>query len=174
MCVLSHDDILEAMESGRLVIESPLDLQVRENGIDLHVSNEILSLPRGSVVSRFNLSKVFNTEGVRYKSHTIMIEPGRHYLLRTVEKITLPDDIIGLVGIRSTYARMGLVVPPTVVDAGFSGTLTIEVVSPGNTVVLYPPEAIIHLVLFRTCNPSSKTYNGVYQGQVDVQPPVEH
>jgi dCTP deaminase len=49
----------------------------------------------------------------------------------------MPEDVVGLANLRSTLARLGLVIPPTVVDAGFEGNITIEVVNESpNTIVL--------------------------------------
>ena len=59
----------------------------------------------------------------------IVIGAKEQVLLSTLEHVTLPDDLVGMVELRSTWARHGLSMPPTIIDAGFSGTVTLEVIN---------------------------------------------
>jgi len=58
----------------------------------------------------------------------------------------------------------------TVVDAGFEGNITIEVVNESpNTIVLKRGLRFLHLILVRA--EGSAKYSGTYQGQRGVTPP---
>ena len=92
-------------------------------------------------------------------------------LLHTLEYLRLPSYIAGLVNLRSTWARTGIYIPATIVDAGFEGQLTIEVVGSSFPVKLYPGDRFLHLVLVKLGTPTSKPYNGAYRGQTGVRLP---
>jgi dCTP deaminase len=82
----------------------------------------------------------------------------------------MPNDVVGLANLRSTLARYGLVIPPTVVDAGFEGNITIEVVNETpNTIVLKPGLRFLHLILVKA--EGAAKYLGTYLGQRGVTPP---
>ncbi|MEM4438969.1 MAG: dCTP deaminase, partial [Pyrobaculum sp.] len=90
--------------------------------------------------------------------------------LTTEEYVKMPDDVVGLANLRSTLARYGLVIPPTVVDAGFEGNITIEVVNESpNTIVLKRGMRFLHLILVKA--EGRALYQGAYQGQRGVRPP---
>jgi len=73
--------------------------------------------------------------------------------------------------LRSTYARFGLYIPPTVVDAGFHGQLTIEIIGSNLPVKIYPNQRFLHLIFVKTSSPVYKPYTGKYQKQTGVTPP---
>jgi dCTP deaminase (EC 3.5.4.13) len=78
---------------------------------------------------------------------------------------------VGFVGLRSTLARLGLLIPPTIIDEGFEGELTIEVQTPPFPIKLRPGTRFLHIILAKTSTPSEKPYRGAYQGQRGVKPP---
>jgi len=91
-------------------------------------------------------------------------------LLTTEEYVKMPEDVAGLANLRSTLARYGLSIPPTVVDVGFEGNITIEVVNNSpNTIVLKRGMRFLHLVLIKA--EGRAAYRGAYQGQRGVTPP---
>lgn len=57
---------------------------------------------------------------------TYALGPQARILCSAQEDLDLDDDEIGLVSLRSTWARLGLIAPPTVVNPGFCGNLTME------------------------------------------------
>jgi dCTP deaminase len=77
----------------------------------------------------------------------------------------MPDDLMGFVNLRSSYARIGLTIPPTIIDAGFEGQVVVEVVGGEVPVDLYPGDRFIHVVFAKLSKPVEKPYRGVYQGQ---------
>jgi len=78
-------------------------------------------------------------------------------LLHTSEYVELPGYVAGLANLRSTYARLGVYIPPTVVDAGFKGQIVIEVVGSAFPVKLYAGDRFLHLVLVRLSSPAQTT-----------------
>ena len=56
------------------------------------------------------------------------ILPGNRRALVSVQPATyVPEGFIGIVGVRSTWARLGIISPPSLVDAGWNGYLTMEI-----------------------------------------------
>lgn len=99
----------------------------------------------------------------------VVLPPYASGLATTVEWVTVPENWIGFMTTKSTYARCGLVSPPTVLEAGWEGQVTIEV---SNTtplpVRLYLGEGIGQVVFFAGDLPCEISYakrKGKYQGQ---------
>ncbi len=169
--ILSDRDIREYLESRRLDI-IPLSFDtVRENGVDLKVGNEIARLrPTRTVINLDENKKIEDVYEIE-KGNAFTIQPHEHVLLTTMERVSFPNDLVGLVNLRSTFARLGLVVPPTVIDAGFSGQITIEVVGSEFPVQISAGTRFIHVVIARTLSPVERPYSGKYAGQSGVTPP---
>ena len=106
------------------------------------------------------------------KGDSFIINPHEHVLLYTIEYLNLPEDIMGFVNLRSTFARTGLIVPPTIVDANFEGQLTIEVVGSEFPVKINVGDRFLHVVFAKLTSPVEKPYIGKYQGQTGVQLPL--
>ncbi len=94
-----------------------------------------------------------------------------NFLRQKYEEKELINDVMAFVNLRSTYARLGLSIPPTIVDAGFKGQLTIEVVGSEFPIKLESGERFLHLIFARTLTPVEKPYNGKYQKQKEVTLP---
>lgn len=100
-----------------------------------------------------------------------LIEPGQFLLGETVETWNIPEDIMGLVIGKSTYARVGLIVNCTPMEPGWSGVLTLELHNPNNhSIRIYPGEGIAQVMFFRGNIPavSYATKGGKYQNQSGV------
>ena len=100
-----------------------------------------------------------------------MIKPNEHVLLVTEEYLRLPNDIMAFVNLRSSFARLGLTIPPTIVDAGFEGQLTIELVGSTFPIKLKRDTRLLHLIFAKTLSPVERVYQGRYQGQTGVTLP---
>jgi dCTP deaminase len=96
---------------------------------------------------------------------------GLFYLGHTRESFEFPDDLMAFVNLRSTWARMGFTLPPTIVDAGFRGDLTLEIVNHG--LADFPiGQRFAHLIFSKLSNPTAP-YRGKYdkqQGITDARP----
>ena len=57
----------------------------------------------------------------------VIIPPNAFALGRSVEKFKMPRDITGICLGKSTYARCGIIVNITPLEAGWEGILTIEI-----------------------------------------------
>ena len=95
---------------------------------------------------------------------------GRFVIASAVEEFQMPNWLVGVVHDKSTWARRGLSVFNTVIESGWNGFLTLELVYHGRQVLRIPAgTGIAQVVFHRTTDKAS--YDGKYQGQPDR--PVE-
>ena len=97
-------------------------------------------------------------------------EYGRFCLASAIEEFDMPADLVGVVHDKSTWARQGLSVFNTVVEPGWKGFLTLELVFHGNKEVVIPAGAGIAQVIF-TSLAHDASYEGKYQYQADMPVP---
>ncbi len=67
------------------------------------------------------------------EADTFRLEPNQFVLAQTLERVCMPNDLIGFVEGRSSYARIGVTVHVTApkVDPGFQGHITLEMANFG-------------------------------------------
>lgn len=125
--ILSDGEIREEMDKGTIQISGCDELYIGPSSIDLHLDNKSMVMN-----DRTRPIKLFNENAMLFHQYDgwseIMIRPNAFYLLSTVEKIKLSDGIVGFVQGRSSIARAGIKVQDAgFCDAGFEGTITLEV-----------------------------------------------
>jgi dCTP deaminase len=139
--ILSGRDLQLYIDTGKLKIEPITPEQFQQNGVDLILKE------------------------VRFGD---VLQPNPNFYLGcTVETLALPDDLMAFVELRSSWARRGMFIPPTIVDAGFSGNLTLEILSFGVDVQEAVGQRFAHLIFAKTSGPCLP-YRGKYQDQTGV------
>ena len=83
----------------------------------------------------------------------------------------MPNNLMGFVNLRSTFARFGLIIPPTIIDAGFCGRLTIEVLGSSFPIRIPVGTRFLHVVFSKLLNPVETVYKGKYQNQKNIEIP---
>ncbi len=170
--MLSGAEIRNLIKRGELVIEPFSDEIIRENGVDLRIGEEVAVLLNNpepldpdklGEVNLANYYKVFRTD-------SFVLQPYMKVLVTTLEYIKMPENVAGLIGVRSTFARLGVSIPPTLIDAGFEGELTIEIHGGAFPIVLRKGMRFAHVAFYRIEGPPV-TYRGKYQGQRGVTLP---
>lgn len=87
-------------------------------------------------------------------------------LASTVEKFEMPNDLVGLVHDKSSWARRGLSLFNTVIEPGWRGYLTLELVNNSDATLSIDRGTPIAQILFvRTEEPVETAYSGKYQDQ---------
>lgn len=170
--ILGDRDLKYYIKIRRLIVEPFSEEIIRENGLDVRLSNEIARLknnttPVDTRAKDLDPSSYYEVE----RGDFFIINPHERVLLNTIEYIMLPDDLMAFVNLRSTYARLGLAAPPTIVDAGFQGNITIEVTGGPFPVKLYAGDRFAHLIFAKVLSPVENPYKGEYQGQRGVRFP---
>lgn len=96
---------------------------------------------------------------------------GRFVLGSSIEHFQMPPNLTGIVHDKSTWARRGLSVFNTVIEPGWRGYLTLELVYHGQEDLIIPAGAGIAQVIFHHITHPSQ-YNGKYQNQEDKPVPA--
>jgi len=100
----------------------------------------------------------------------VTIPPGGFALASTMEYFSMPDDVLGIVHDKSTWARRGLAAQNTVIEPGWRGWLTLELTNhlsadTGSCIVLQAGMPIVQIIFHLVDNPVDKPYDGKYQDQ---------
>lgn len=107
---------------------------------------------------------------IRIKQDVWLYPLRRFKLASAIEEFNMPTDLVGIVHDKSTWARKGLSVFNTVIEPGWKGFLTLELVYHGWWPLHIPAGSGIAQVLFHKTE-STASYDGKYQNQADK--PVE-
>jgi dCTP deaminase len=170
--ILSDVELMNYIKDKLLVVEPFAPEIVKENGLDLRIGNEIARIVSdGTVIDIRNpdFERFYRREPVGEEG--FIIYPNERVLATTLENVTLPDSLMAFCELRSTFARLGISIPPTIVDAGFSGNLTIELLGGAAPVQLYPGTRFLHVVFAKLSMPVKKPYRGKYYKQTGVTIP---
>jgi deoxycytidine triphosphate deaminase len=110
--ILSDRDLREQLRSGRLVVD-PFDPDaVQPSSIDLRVGRQF----RVFANSRYPYIDVRKpmddlTELVEaFEDEPFILHPGEFVLATTLERVTLPDDVVGRLEGKSSLGRLGLLI----------------------------------------------------------------
>lgn len=91
---------------------------------------------------------------------------GNFCIASAIEEFDMPRNLVGVVHDKSTWARRGLSVFNTVIEPGWRGFLTLELVYHGSQYLHIPAGTGIAQVLFHQLS-SGASYAGKYQAQPD-------
>lgn len=126
-----------------------------EGGYDIRIKQEI----------RFETLQTCGTRIVHIDDQYHYTK-GKFSLASSVEEFTMPPTLLGIVHDKSTWARKGLSVFNTVIEPGWNGFLTLELVYHGEDELVIPAGAGIAQILFHEVS-SAAYYEGKYQNQED-------
>lgn len=127
-----------------------------EAGYDIRIKQRVKFRPRDGHISAV-------VDGM-------FVPDTRFILASAIEEFDMPTNLVGIVHDKSTWARRGLSVFNTVIEPGWKGFLTLELVYHGNGELVIPAGAGIAQVLFHELK-IERAYKGKYQNQEDK--PVE-
>lgn len=102
---------------------------------------------------------------VRIREHGILW-PGEFMLASTIEAFAIPDDVIAFAKDKSSWARQGLSAFNTVLEPGWTGTLTLELVNLSKREIRLREAMPIAQIVFQLLDePTALPYRGKYQHQ---------
>lgn len=92
--------------------------------------------------------------------------PCQSQLAYTLEKVAIPDNVVGYVVDKSSYARRFVSALNTLFDPGFQGHAVLELVNLSDKpVTIRAGEPIIQMAFHWLDEPALNPYRGKYQGQ---------
>lgn len=173
--VLSDRSLEHSIATGKIIIKPFSDKIIRENGVDFRLANEIAHHKKHGINVIIDPTKedhVKKTYEEIIRTEKMVIEPNEQVLLSTMEYLGLPNDVMGFVELRSTWARHGLSMPPTIIDAGFHGTITLEVINNAPyKILLRSEQRFAHIIFAETSSLVRKPYSGSYMEQRGIKLP---
>lgn len=100
-------------------------------------------------------------------AHNLRYKRGHTFLLAaTRERFDMPHDVMGVVHDKSSWARKGLTVQNTVIEPGWRGYLTLELIYHGEDELLVcEGDPIAQIVFHQLDDHTSQPYGGKYQDQ---------
>jgi dCTP deaminase len=176
--VLSDHSIREEVASGRLVIDPFEDRMVQPASIDLRLGREFRVFRNyrlAYIDVKQEMPQLTELESIE-DAVPFILHPGEFVLAVTLERVEIPDDIVGRLDGKSSLGRLGLIVHSTAgfVDPGFKGRLTLELTNVANLpVTLYYGMPVSQISFSRLSTPADKPYGGSgskYQGQDGPEP----
>jgi dCTP deaminase len=173
--VLSDRTIRAEIEEGRIVID-PFDSSlIQPSSIDVRVDSRFrvfhnARYPYIDVRQPMEeLTELVEVHG----DEPFILHPGEFVLGQTLERVTLPDDLVARLEGKSSLGRLGLLIHSTAgfVDSGFSGNLTLELSNVANLpITIYRGMPIGQISFMRMDGPVEHPYgsrDSKYQGQAE-------
>lgn len=163
MSVLTQQDILEYVKTGKIAFKPALDkFQLQAHSVDLRLGYTFL-VPKSWHVTKDGREQLhmdyYAEQRPEYfdiveleKGQFFDLLPGEHILVSSLESVRVPDDLMAVMYPRSSTNRKGISVDQTgIIDSGYEGQLVIPIRNNTQyqTVRLYPGERFCQLVFQR-------------------------
>ncbi len=155
----------EQIAAGRIVIEPFDDGLIQPSSIDVRISplfRVFRNHTRGVIDVKQDMADL--TELVELdpdSDEPFILHPGEFVLGSTLERIGMPDDIVGRVDGKSSLGRLGLLIHSTAgfVDPGFDGHITLELANVASLpITLYPQMKIGQISFMQMTTPADEPY----------------
>ena len=151
-------DIIKNLLNKELIITPVLDenSQIGSSSFDFRLGNVFITTRRARLTAIDPLELEIDTMSSDYlaKSYIpfgkpFILHEGQIALASSLEFLSLPDNMIGLIVNRLAWARLGLVNPvSSILPRGFHGTISLEIWNMGNAPIrLYPGSRIGQVIL---------------------------
>ena len=153
-------------------VQDGISYGLQSFGYDLRVGSEfkIFTNIKGNTVADPKNFTEDNFVTVK-EEKSILIPPNSFALANSLEYFKIPRDVTGLVTSKSTYARVGLGNPPTVLEAGWQGVLVLELCNyTSSSIRVYSNSGISQILFFKGENPkvSYADRDGKFMNQVGI------
>jgi len=182
--VLSDHTIRLEMAAGRIVVEPCDPDDIQPSSVDLHLGDDfqVFRNSRYPYIDPAREQPGLTERVTASREEPFVLHPGEFTLGTTVERIALPDDIVGRLEGKSSLGRLGLLIHSTAgyVDPGWHGTLTLELSNVANLPILLTPGMKIGQISFsRMSTAVDRPYGhpdlgSKYQGQSEATPSRMH
>ncbi len=178
--VLSDRTIRRLVERGRIGIDPFDDGLVQPSSVDVRV-DRLFRVFRNSRYPYIDVKEPMEelTELVHVEGEEpFILHPGEFVLGSTLERVTLPDDLVARLEGKSSLGRLGLLIHSTAgfVDPGWDGHVTLELSNVANLpITIYYGMTIGQLSFVQLSEPASSPYGTTalgskYQGQAGPTP----
>jgi dCTP deaminase len=178
--ILSDRSIREAIADKRIEIDPLDERDIQPSSVDLRLDRYFrVFLNHTMRVIDVKEDQEELTQLVEIKEDdAFVLHPGEFVLGSTIERVRLPDDLVGRLEGKSSLGRLGLLIHSTAgfVDSGFDGQLTLELSNVANLpITLYPGMKIGQISFLQMTTAADNPYGSTavgskYQHQVGPRP----
>lgn len=182
MSVLGKEQLrvrIEEKDYARKLLVTPLldEKQIGPASIDIRLGSSII-VPRRTFTSKHDVTDPAAArlvekrlyDRMRLKPRTeFILHPNQLILAVTFEYLSLPVDLCCQVASRSSWGRLGLIVATAaMVQPGFKGCLTLELVNVSDSpIALYPGLLVGQLIFFNVDRSPEGRHAEPYHGRYD-------
>jgi len=165
--MIGSKELLKLVNEIKLVENlSERELEAPEgSGFDLRVG-EVYNIEEGEAFLGISERFTPNIKSIaKYgNDKEIILSSGDFYLVKTIEKVNLPENIAAIFRPRSTLQRCGVALFTATASPGYCGELTFGICNLGkNNFRLELGARIVHIIFFNTSENIS-LYRGQWQG----------
>jgi dCTP deaminase len=178
--VLSDRTIRRLIGEGRIGIDPFDDALMQPSSLDVRVDRyfRVFRNSRYPFIdvkqAQEELTELVEVDG----DEAFILHPGEFVLGSTLERVTLPDDLVARLEGKSSLGRLGLLIHSTAgfIDPGWDGHVTLELSNVANLpITIYPGMKIGQLSFVQLSEPAetpygSGTLGSKYQGQQGPTP----
>ena len=140
---LSKPDILKRLDTNELRFDPPVPAErIAQVSVDLLLGRRFGTFKKKGLgyIAAIQMDPDLLASGDLWdetEADTFLLKPGQFVLARTLERVHIPNSLMGLVEGRSTYARLGVTVHVTApkIDPGFQGSIALEMMNFGKYAV---------------------------------------
>jgi dCTP deaminase len=172
--VLADRTIARLLESGRIEIDPYDDSLLQPSSVDVR-ADRYFRVFRNNLYPYIDVKQAQEdlTELVEVGEEPFILHPGEFVLGSTLERVRLPDDLVGRLEGKSSLGRLGLLIHSTAgfIDPGFDGHVTLELSNVANLpITIYAGMKIGQLSFMNLSEPAAAPYGdgalgSKYQGQ---------
>jgi dCTP deaminase len=178
--VLSDRTIKRLLDEGRIGIDPYDAALIQPSSVDMRVDRwfRVFRNSRYPYIDvkteQEDLTELVETA----EGEPFILHPGEFVLGSTLERVTLPDDVVGRLDGKSSLGRLGLLIHSTAgfIDPGWDGHVTLELSNVANLpITIYPGMKIGQLSFVQLSEPAETPYGAgalgsKYQGQQGPTP----
>jgi len=163
--VLGTEELLKLVKGEKLIED--LDKRELKNpegcGFDLRLE-KLLKL-KGKTFLGVTHREVVEMTEKRLIKNSWIIKPGEYYLSKTMEKVNIPENLVGIVKPRSTLYRSGILLRSGQVSPGYRGDLYFGIYNAGEVEFEIEKGArYAHIMFFEVKGSLVRGYEGQWQG----------
>jgi dCTP deaminase len=172
--ILSDRSIREAIESGRLGIDPFDPALIQPSSIDVRLDQKFLvfrNTKRAYIDVKQPAEDLMELIEVE-PDEPMFLHPHEFVLGSTLERVRIPNDLVGRLEGRSSLGRLGIVIHSTAgfLDPSFEGHVTLEISNLANLpIALYPRMRIGQISFVEMTTPAERPYGPArgskYSGQ---------
>lgn len=169
MTVFTGQDLRQRLLDKKDLVVTPLlsiQEQLRENAIDVRLDNRFVVFARSRIGVLRPSELAAQPELIREYQRRVKVSFGEEFVLHpnelvvgsTLEYVSIPRDLMAYVIGRSSWGRLGLIIATaTAVNAGFRGTITLELVNVSNVPICLNPGVRIAQLVFHSLSKQLKS-----------------